>query len=234
METKDLSGKGAERRDLLPVLMLGFLLLFMELWKQLYLYFFVFDRQYRVWYLPWQLCSMPIYLCLIYGVGMLVSGRKGSSDTFRPLAVFMADYGLLGGVAALLVPDGFTWPEHPLLTLHGYLWHILLILLSLYLTLQGLSDIRKRAFLKTLPIFFTAALLAEVLNVLLHPFGDCDMFYISPYHLSSQPVFQEIDRVIGRGPGIFLYLAAVILGAFLCHLLLGRLYRAVHRDSLRS
>lgn len=234
METKDLAGKGPERRDLLPVLMLGLLLLFMELWKQLYLYLFVFDRQYRVWYLPWQLCSMPIYLCLIYGVGMLVSGRKGSSHTFRPLAVFMADYGLLGGIAALLVPDGFTWPEHPLLTLHGYLWHVLLILLSLYLTLRGLSDIRKRAFLKTLPIFFTAALVAEVLNVLLHPFGDCDMFYISPYHLSSQPVFREIDSVIGRGPGILLYLAAVILGAFLCHLLLGRLYRAVHRDGLRS
>ena len=122
----------------------------------------------------------------------------------------------------------------PAPSLHGYLWHILLILLSLYLTLQGLSDTRKGAFWKTLPVFFTAALLAEVLNVLLHPFGDCDMFYISPYHLSSQPVFREIDRVIGRGPGILLYLAAVILGAFLCHLLLGRLYRAVHRDSPRS
>ena len=233
METKDLSGKGPERRVLLPVLILGLLLLFMELWKQLYLYFYVFDRQYRVWYLPWQLCSMPIYLCLIYSVGMLVSGRKAAC-ALRPLAVFMADYGLLGGIAALLVPDGFTWPDHPLLTFHGYLWHILLILLSLYLTLQGLSDTRKGAFWKTLPVFFTAALLAEVLNVLLHPFGDCDMFYISPYHLSSQPVFREIDRVIGRGPGILLYLAAVILGAFLCHLLLGRLYRAVHRDSPHS
>ena len=206
-----------DRRQCGPVLLCtGLFLCAAEIWKQLYLYFVVF-HSYRVWYLPWQLCSMPIYLCLAYG---LLPFRAQ-----RCIATFLADYGMLGGIAALIVHSGFTFPDHPLLTLHGYLWHITLILLSLYITANHLSDTKRAGFRKTLPLFFTCAGIAELLNISLHRFGDCDMFYISPYHLSSQPVFSDIDRLLGRIPGIFLYLAAVICGAFLIHLLLGRLQK---------
>ena len=231
----------------------GLLLLCMELWKQLYLYFAVFGEHYQVWYLPWQLCSMPMYLCLLYGIhgahpdqhrrkqknaktkmspadDVRIPGRKEyarAEERKRIIATFLADYGFLGGVAALIVHTGFTFPAHPLLTLHGYLWHVILIFLALFITKNRLSDTKKTGFLKTLPLFAAAAAVAEGLNLLLHSFGDCDMFYISPYHLSSQPVFSDIDRLIGRIPGIFCYLACVILGAFFVHLLLGRLQRTL-------
>lgn len=198
----------------------GLLFFLMELWKQCYLYFIVFDRHYQVWYLSWQLCSMPIYLCPLY---LMTARRKTdrSSRHLQIIASFLADFGLLGGVCALIVHSGFTFPDHPLLTLHGYVWHILLIILSLYITVHGLSDRTKAGFFRTLPLFFLCAAIAELLNICFHTFGDCDMFYISPYHLSSQPVFREIDRMIGRIPGIAVYLAAVIFGAYLVHILLG-------------
>ena len=213
------------------ILFTGILLSVMEFIKQLFLYFIVFNMHYDVWYFPFQLCSTPMYLCLFYGLS--ASASKGK--TKRTVALFIQDFGVLGGIMALLVHDGFTWTDYPLLTLHGYLWHIILILLGIFIFKNRLSYTKKKDFLKTVPLFLILSAVAELINIILSSeSADCDMFYISPYHLSSQPVFREIDRVIGRGPGILLYLAAVILGAFLCHLLLGRLYRAVHRDSPRS
>ena len=234
---------GYQQKEGLVLLCTGLFLCAAEIWKQLYLYFVVFGRTYHVWYLPWQLCSMPMYLCILYGIlsrsenaaravsvsaacasGSGSSGRRSLRNAaMRLIATFLADYGLLGGIAALIVHSGFTFPAYPLLTLHGYLWHITLILLSLYITKHRLADMTKAGFCQTLPLFFSLAAIAELLNISLHRFGDCDMFYISPYHLSSQPVFSEIDRLFGRIPGIFLYLGAVALGAFLVHLLLGRL-----------
>ena len=232
--------KDHARRHGLVLLCTGLFLCAAEIWKQLYLYFFVF-HSYNIWYLPWQLCSMPLYLCPAYALlsfwkhhsfrNRNISDRTACTAAQRSeahlsamqscIAAFLADYGMLGGIAALIVHSGFTFPDHPLLTLHGYLWHITLILLSLYLTKNRLFDTKRAGFLKTLPLFFASAGIAEFLNIGLHRFGDCDMFYISPYHLSAQPVFSDIDRMLGRVPGIFIYLAAVVCGAFLVHLLLG-------------
>lgn len=114
-------------------------------------------------------------------------------------------------------------PGHPLLTAHGFLWHIVMLLTALYIHDRGLSDRSSRGFRRTLPIFGIAAILAELINIALHRYGDCDMFYITPYHLSSQPVFRSIDAVIGRPAGILLYLGCVVLAAFLVHCLFSML-----------
>ena len=230
----------------------GLLLLLLEVLKQLYLYFIVFDGHYNVWYLPFQLCSMPMYMCLIYaallkaelkrggapgeeaGLALVKTGRgdkvhkeagtrsKASKarDLGRVLALFMQNFGILGGVAALIVHEGFTWPQHPLLTAHGYVWHILLIALGLYIWRMGLSDMSLRGYLKSLALFLFCAALAELINISLRGYGDCDMFYISPYHLSSQPVFRDIDAIVGRPLGIVIYLFCVMAGAGLIHSLL--------------
>ena len=137
----------------------------------------------------------------------------------RALLTFLQDYGFLGGALALIVHEGLLHPGHPLLTAHGFIWHIVMLLTALYIHATGLSDRSCRGFRRTLPIFGIAVVLAELINIALHRYGDCDMFYITPYHLSSQPVFRSIDAVIGRPVGILLYLGCVVLGAFLVHLL---------------
>ncbi len=43
------------------------------------------------------------------------------------------------------------------------------------------------------------------------------MFYISPYHASSQPVFRELDLCLGKPLGTALYLLATLAGAGLIH-----------------
>ncbi len=205
-----------------------------EIWKQIYLYAAVFDHTYRVWYFPFQVCSIPMYLCIIRYF-LKKPGQKKMRDA---MDIFLQDFGMLGGIAALLVPDGFTHPDHPLLTMHGYLWHVLLIIISVLVFAEHRGTAKEAADRKNAKsgtgewirteigrfalgekLFLGLAVIAELINIVLHPYGDCDMFYISPYHLSSQPVFREIDRQIGRGCGIIVYLFAVITGAALIHLL---------------
>ena len=198
------------------ILFTGILLSVMEFIKQLFLYFIVFNMHYDVWYFPFQLCSTPMYLCLFYGLS--ASASKGK--TKRTVALFIQDFGVLGGIMALLVHDGFTWTDYPLLTLHGYLWHIILILLGIFIFKNRLSYTKKKDFLKTVPLFLILSAVAELINIILSSeSADCDMFYISPFHPSSQPVFHQLDLVIGRIPGIFMYLACVISGAFIIHLI---------------
>lgn len=204
------------------IILTGLILTAMEIWKQLTLWLVEFGGKYNVWYFPFQLCSMPIYITILYGflMGFKKSKRVDPDSVKKILLTFLQDYGFLGGVMSLIVHDGLIHPGYVLLTLHGFVWHILLVILSLYISINRLSLPGWRGFLKTVPLFGSFAFLAELINVLLHKYGDCDMFYISPYHISSQPVFSYIDMIAGRGTGIAVYLCSVIIGALFMHLFL--------------
>ena len=192
----------------------GLILMLMELFKQIYLYEVVFEGHYNVWYLPFQLCSMPMYMALLSGICC----KRGWIGASRILWTFMQDFGILGGIAALIVHDGFTWEAYPLLTAHGYIWHIMLILMGLCIYRYGLSELSLKGFISAVLLLLFCAAIAQFINISLHGLGDCDMFYISPYHLSAQPVFRDIDACLGRVPGICIYLACMILGGGLIHL----------------
>lgn len=186
----------------------GLVLLALETYKQGFLYFVEFNGVYDWWYFPFQLCSIPMYLCLLYPFSGKFSGI---------LASFIQYYGLLGGIMALLVPDGLMHPYWTM-TLHGFLWHFLLIFSGIFCAFSGASDRSMRGFFKTVPLFFTCCLIAIFINIAAGPLSDADMFYISPYHPSSQPVFHRFSLALGILPGILLYIGAILLGAFLVHL----------------
>ena len=202
---------------------------FLEVLKQVYLIRNVFGGSYDVWYVPFQLCSMPIYLCLTAGISGMLTKNKSPEGLRTVILTFLMDYGLLGGVMALTVRDGFTFPQHPLLTAHGWVWHAGMIALALWIFFKGLCDTSVKGYLRTIPVFLVLAAFAEIINVSLHGKGDCDMFYISPYHLSSQPVFVDIDAAVGRPAGIVIYLLAVCFGAFLSHILFNLIRPAKQR-----
>lgn len=193
----------------------GVLMFVLEIWKQITIWKVECAGKYDVWYVPFQLCSMPMYLLLLYG--FIRSTDSSFAVIKKSILTFIEDFGLLGGIMALIVHDGLVHEGYPLLTLHGFLWHILMVILSLYIFMKDLSYRGTVSFFRTVPIFALTAAMAFMINVLLHRYGDCDMFYISPYHNSSQMVYHEIDEVIGRPAGIFLYLSSIVAGAFLVH-----------------
>ena len=80
----------------------GLFMLSGEIWKQLTLTFILGGGQYNWWYFPFQLCSIPMYILLIYP-------RIRRTALKQALLTFLMCYGLLGGIAVFLpTPPAFT------------------------------------------------------------------------------------------------------------------------------
>ena len=187
----------------------GVFLALMELYKQAFLYVIEFQGHFDWWYFPFQLCSVPMYICL--AAPLLRSGQS-----FRRAATFLQDFGLLGGIMALAVPPGLMHPYWTM-TLHGFIWHFILLFLGLLSCMTGIASHEWRDYAKILPSFFLCCLTACVINIAAGPNADADMFYISPFHPSSQPVFHEIACAVGIFWGNLLYVISMIIGGLLVH-----------------
>lgn len=186
-----------------------------EIYKQLFLYLIVNEGSYDWWYFPFQLCSTPMYLCLIFP--FLPRGKVRDA-----VSVYLQSFGFLGGIMALLEPSGLMHPYWTL-TLHGLLWHIMLIFIACCCTASGLTSQKSSGILPALPLFFLFCLMAMAVNIFTG--GRADMFYISPYYPVTQVVFHEISIAAGIGPGIALYLASICAGAYLSRRLLNFIFR---------
>ena len=68
-------------------------------------------------------------------------------------------------------------------------------------------------------MFLVCCVIATAINIGSHPYGNADMFYISPYYPNGQIVFHQIALEIGVAAGNLVYLTGVLAGGFLFHLL---------------
>lgn len=185
-----------------------------EIYKQYFLYYVGNGQSYDWWYFPFQLCSLPMYLCLL--LPLIRSPRL-----HRVICTFMQDFNLLGGLMALIEPSGLMHPYWTM-TIHGLVWHIVLIFIGLFIALNGQADRSIRGFLNTLPLFGICCLIASFINVATHTLGHAEMFYISPYYPTGQVVFRQVALQFGIMAGNVTYLLAICLGGFLCHIGLSR------------
>lgn len=186
----------------------GALLTVSEGYKQIFLYEIVDHGHYDWWYFPFQLCSLPMYLCLI----LPFAGRLK-----KLLCTFMGSYSLMGAFMVFVDPSDLMHPYWTL-TIHGFLWHILIIFAGFVVTFSGMSmtgsaALDKRAFAKATGLFLCFCIIATGINVAVHPYGFADMFYISPYVPNGQLVFSELSAMVGILPGNLIYIGAAILAA---------------------
>ena len=184
----------------------GVFLLLTEIGKQLMLTFEVNGGKYYWWYFPWQLCSIPMYVCLAAAVG-------GSIDVCLS---YLATFGLMGGVAAFFDTGGFVL-DHPLLTVHSYVWHFVIVGVGLYAAVKRKSF----RFLPPLLVYLGSAAIAEIINVAAFDAGcrPINMFYISPRYLFPLMILKELVPVIGNTATIAVYILTCIAGAFLLNVL---------------
>ena len=202
----------------------GIVLAASECYKQLFLYYVVNDQTYNWWYFPFQLCSLPMYFCLV-----LPFVPSAGNKTI--LYTFMQDFNLLGGIMALAEPSGLFHP-YWVLTIHGLIWHLLLIYIGLVIAFSRCSDTTSRGFVRTLPLFFVCCIVASVINRTAKPLGQADMFYISPYYPSAQIVFHDIAIKYGISIGNALYLAVTCLGGFIFHFIFGKFHLYSSRQTV--
>ncbi len=209
-------------------LVCGLILAASEIYKQGFLYYAVNGCVYDWWYFPFQLCSLPMYLCLAIP---LLRGES-AAPIRRSLCTFIQDFGLLGGIMALAEPSGLMHPYWTL-TLHGLGWHFMLVFLGLYCAMSGSSNREPGGFISVLPLFAACCVIATAINVAAHPLGNADMFYISPYYPNGQIVFHEIALEIGIAAGNLIYLTGVVFGGFLCHLACCRITARMFKEGLQ-
>lgn len=188
----------------------GLVMLFSEIWKQYCITFIINEHFYNWWYFPFQLCSIPMYLCLL-----LPFMPENIKEVFL---TFLMTFGLMGGSFTFLDTSGLHYPYAPL-TVHSYLWHILLIIIGIT---TGLSR-RKKNTAGTFPgsvlCYLTCCVIATLFNIVFHSYGTINMFYISPYYKMGQKVFKDIAVYTGNAAAILIYIGANIAGAYLIYLI---------------
>ena len=193
------------RRILLGV---GLFLIFCEIYKLLFYYYVVGHGSFQWWVFPFQLCSIPMYLCLAASI-------TRSETTRSAIYTFLCTYNLLGGFLALLEPSGLSH-DYWTLTLHGFAWHTLLVFLGLLLILSGNGPKSVWDFGHATVLFLILCGVAFGINLVFFRAsqGEINMFFVGP---ANNPliVFKDIAFRFGWYAATALYIPCVCLGAWL-------------------
>ena len=175
---------------------------------------FVWDFQ---WYAaPFQLCTMPIYVCLI----CLFLNKCKIRDA---LLAFVAYTTILGSIASALMPDSL-FVQDILVNVHTMWLHLGSLVVSVYLLMSGEVKINIKSLLMGLVVFFVAVILANILNIVIYNCGvlngeTFNMLYISPYFESSLPVFNSIYNSVPYIVFLAVYILVLCLGSCIVYAL---------------
>jgi len=201
---KNLGEKG-NRRLLLGM---GIFLILTEVYKQLFYYYYIGNQAYQWWIFPFQLCSIPMYLCVI---APWVKSRKIQQALYD----FMLVYNLLGVLMAFIEPSGIIH-EYLTLTLHAFIWHMTLIFIGFYLGISGRAGRENHNYINATKIFLILCVMAFCINLIFRRISDgsINMFFVGPSN-SPLVIFSSISEHFGWWLSTLLYIPVVSLGAFL-------------------
>lgn len=200
-----------DRMNRIVLCSVGGVLLVSEVYKQLLYYFVICDNSYPWHIFPFQLCSIPMYLCII---APFIKNEKISGAMYD----FMLGFNLMSGFLALLEPSGLLNERLPLL-IHSFCWHTLLVFVGLYLGLSRRAGLKLKNFVRAAAIFLICCGIAFAINFGLYDVsgGEANMLYIGPAN-SPIIVFSDISRKYGWYINAPVYIASVTLGAFIFYL----------------
>ncbi len=171
---------------------------------------FVWDYQ---WYAaPFQLCTMPIYVCLI----CMFLNKCKIRDA---LLAFVAYTTILGSIASAITPDQL-FVSDILINVHAMFLHLGSLVVSVYLLMSGEVKINIKSLLMALVVFLIVIVIANTLNIVIYSSGvlngeTFNMLYISPYFESTLPVFDSIYNNVPYIVFLALYIVALCLGSYI-------------------
>ena len=186
----------------------GLLLSLSEVFKQFFCYYVIADNTYHWGEFPFQLCSIPMYMCMI--APWLKPGKCQ-----RAMYSFMVLYNLLGGAIAFTEPSGLLH-GHLFLTIHSCAWHMILVLVGLLLCFSKLGGNTKQDYKMATLTFFALCGIAFILNCIVQlGLGEpMNMFFVGPGN-SPIIVFKQFSQWFGWYVNTPIYILAVCLGAYI-------------------
>lgn len=200
-----------EKVNKIVLVSVGVFLIITEIYKQLFYFYYIGEGHYQWWIFPFQLCSVPMYFCVI--APFLKKGKIQSG-----MYNFMTTFNLLGGLMAFIEPSGIVH-EYWTLTFHAFLWHMLLIFVGFYLIASGRFAKTKKDYLYAVVTFLCLCAIAFCINLIFWRAseGDINMFYVGPRY-SPLVIFKDISKNFGWYISTLLYIPVVCLGAFIIYL----------------
>ena len=194
--------------------------LLLEVGKQL-IWSFNYDIATQVvtwdyqWYAaPFQLCTTPMYVCLV-----CLFLKKGKiRDT---LLSYVAYITILGSMSMMILPDS-CFSTDLLVTVHTTYLHFGSFVVSVYLLMSGEVLICRKALMRAVGVFLAFVLMANLLNDIVYQSGvlageTFNMFYISQYFVSVLPVFSTIQPLVPYAVFLLLYITALCTGGFVVY-----------------
>ena len=164
-----------------------------------------------LWYAaPFQLCTTPIFVSII--CLYLKNGKLRNA-----LLSYMSFVTILGGITTILIPDS-CFVSDTMVNIHTMWLHCGSFVVSVYLLMGGAVEIKNQNLKSAFIVFLVFTFIAEVLNIFIYNIGILDgetfnMFYISPYFISTLPVFSTIQENVPFIIYLFIYIFAICLGA---------------------
>lgn len=205
-------------RDLVPFIT-GIILILSEAYKQI-LVTYHYNREYHYYIFPFQLCAMPMYTSTLIPLAKNEKFKNG-------LFAFMAQFGIIGGIAVMLYQESvLTWEDY-FLDIHTIIWHLLLIALGIFSASYlnyGAKPYKKA--LKTYSlgaiVFISVLSIAQIINLLIvlnHGYNELtdggNMFYISMFMYNmAVPVLNTVLANAGWYIAFIGYAFVLLLGGF--------------------
>lgn len=194
--------------------------LILELLKQI-IWSFNYDTVTNIvtwdytWYAaPFQLCTTPIYVSII-----CLFLKKGKiRDSFLSYLAFIT---ILGSIATAVYPND-VFVSCVLIDIHTMYLHIGSLVVSLYLLISKEINVNFKSYFSGYLVFLLFALIAEILNISIYHSGllngeTFNMFYISPYFISSLPIFNTIQPSVPFILFLIIYLFSIFLGGYIIY-----------------
>ena len=200
----------------------GIIALLLELLKQIS-WAFNYDPITKIitweyeWYAaPFQLCTTPIYVSLI-----CLFLKKGK--TRDSLLSYLAFVTILGSIATIIYPES-CFVSDILINIHTMWLHCGSFVVSIYLITNNIVKLNKENFKNSIIVFLIFLLLAFIMNIVVYNSGilngqTFNMFYISPYFISSLPIFNIIQENVPYILFLLIYIIAISLGSFVIYII---------------
>jgi len=199
-----------DRQNRILLIGIGLFLILFEVYKITFRYFVVYKRDINsIWWLfPFQLCSVPMYLCVI---APLLKNKTVSGAMYD----FMLAFNLFGGFVAFTEPSGLVH-HYWTLTIHAFVWHMSLVFIGLYLGFSGRAGMKLENYKRTVVLYLILCTIAFGINCAFWKVsgGTMNNFYIGPAN-SPLVVFKTICEKYGWIVNDLIYIPLNCLGAFL-------------------
>ena len=167
------------------------------------------------WYsFPFQLCTTPIYVSLIC---LFLKNNK----IRKSLLSYLAFVTILGSIATIIMPDS-CFTGDILINIHTMYLHCGSLVLSIYLLMIKEVEINMTNLKNSIYVFLIFLGVALFLNITIYNSGilngeTFNMFYISPYFISTLPVFNIIQQNVPYLIYLIIYIVAIVIGSLIIY-----------------